>query len=89
MGDPRDKRPQFFRDVHQLAQAHGIVAYVVVGVVHENEKIAIATGAGSRLSEEHEATPGIYDSLSDAFERALASLTEDEEPTPAKGRLLN
>jgi hypothetical protein len=87
-----DKRPPFFREVHDLAQAHGIVAYVLVGVVNNGGSIAIASGAGSRLADDAEVTPRIYGMLEQAFEQAMVSITEPEPVRPVpppKGGLLN
>ena len=82
-----DKRPQFFRDVHQLAQAHGIVAYVIVGVIQNEGVIAVGSGAGSRLDETAPAAQRVFSMVEKSFHQALSSLTE---PTPtAKSTLVN
>lgn len=85
-----DKRPKFFQEVHRLAQPHDVVAYVVVGVVRVDDKLTIATGAGSRMRDDHEATAGVYASMAAAFATALGTLTEpDPDLVPPKGGLLN
>ena len=90
MSDTKDTRPKFFRDVHALAQPHDVVAYVVVGVIRGEGGLIIATGAGSRMRDEHEATAGVYSSMETAFEQAMASLVEpDSDLVPPKGGLLN
>jgi hypothetical protein len=87
MADDKDPRPQFFRDVHDLAQANGVIAYVVVGVVQRDGGLAVASGAGSRLDDAAEVTPRIYMLIEKAFEQAMVSVA-----TPAavpKGTLVN
>jgi hypothetical protein len=89
MADDKDPRPQFFRDVHDLAQTHGVLAYVIVGVVHRDGSVAVASGAGSRLDEQADITPKIYMLVERAFEQALVSLVEPGSPSVPKGTLVN
>lgn len=92
MADEKDPRPQFFRDVHDLAQAHGVLAYVIVGVVHREGSIAVASGAGSRLDDKADITPKVYMLVERAFEQALVSLAAPnapEIPAVPKGTLVN
>lgn len=86
MADEIDPRPQFFRDVHTLAQTHGVIAYVIVGVVQRDGAVAVASGAGSRLDDTAEITPKIYMMVEKAFEQAMVSVAQPEIP---KGTLVN
>lgn len=88
MSDEKDPRPQFFRDVHDLAQKHGIIAYIVVGVVQRDGTMAIASGAGSRLDDEADVTPKIYGLVGQSFKQALDSISSPPETAP-KGTLVN
>jgi len=87
--DKEDPRPQFFRDIHALAQAHGVLAYVIVGVVHREGSIAIASGAGSRLDDSADITPRIYWLIGKAFEQAMVSIAVPDAPEIPKGTLVN
>lgn len=92
MADKKDNRPQFFRDVHELAMAHDVIAYVLVGAIHRDGSISIASGAGSRLDDEAEATPRIYLMIQKSFEQAMVSIAEPEPATNQmvpKGTLVN
>lgn len=89
MADEKDPRPQFFRDVHDLAQAHGVVAYIVVGVVKNDGTLAIASGAGSRLDDAAEVTPKIYGLVEKSFHQAMVSIAQPDEPSVPKGTLVN
>lgn len=91
--DKNDPRPKFFADVHDLALEQEVLAYVIVGVVRRNNVFSIATGAGSRLNEQHEAVGKVYHAMDRAFEEAMASLVAPAEPdgtpNPPNGGLLN
>jgi hypothetical protein len=89
MADEKDPRPQFFRDVHDLAQSHGVLAYVIVGVVHREGSIAVASGAGSRLDDKADITPKVYMLVERAFEQAMVSIVEPGVPSVPKGTLVN
>jgi hypothetical protein len=89
MSDEKDPRPQFFKDVHALAQTHGVLAYVIVGVVHRDKSIAIASGAGSRLDDAAEITPRIYGMIERSFEQAMVSIAQPDAPEMPKGTLVN
>lgn len=89
MADNDDKRPQFFRDVHALAQEHGVLAYVIIGVVRKDDAIAVATGAGSRLDESNEAVERVFIAMDKAFDEAMISLAMPGGTTPSGGGLLN
>ena len=88
MSDEKDPRPQFFRDVHELAKAHDVIAYVIVGVVQRESAVAVASGAGSRLNESAEITPKVYGLMEKAFEQSMGSLSESEIQLP-KGAMVN
>lgn len=89
MSDDKDPRPQFFRDVHELAQMHGVITYVVVGVVQRESALAVASGAGSRLNDAAEIAPKVYQLMEKAFTHAMGSISEDGEPVAPKGTLVN
>ena len=89
MSDEKDPRPQFFRDIHELAQAHGVLAYVIVGVVTKDGSIAIASGAGSRLDDAADITPRIYGLIEKSFEQAMVSIAVPDGPVIPKGSLVN
>lgn len=90
MSDEKDPRPQFFRDVHHLAQANDVIAYVIVGVVHRDGALAVASGAGSRLDDSADITPRIYGLVGTAFEQAMVSLATPGQVQPLpKGTLVN
>lgn len=85
------KKPKFFDDVHTVAQEHGVLAYIVVGVVRREDSLAVATGAGSRLNEQHEATLKVLQVMKEAFDEAIvAMVSPDGTPSPGNnGGLLN
>lgn len=87
--EKQDPRPQFFKDIHELAQAHGVLAYVIVGAVAKEGSIAIASGAGSRLDDAAEITPRIYGLIEKSFEQAMVSIAEPDAPVMPKGSLVN
>ena len=89
--EKEDPRPQFFRDVHALAQAHGVLAYVIVGVVHREGAVAVASGAGSRLDDKAEITARIYGLVERSFEQAMVSIAAPDVPevTAPKTSLMN
>lgn len=89
MGDADDKRPQFFRDVHNLAQEHGVICYVIVGVVKKDDNLAIATGAGSRIDEAHEAAEKIFIAMDKSFDEAMIALAMPGGMTPGSSGMLN
>ena len=89
MSEHDDKRPKFFRDVHELTQEHGVIAYVVVGVVKKDDALAVATGAGSRIDENHEAAEKIFIAMDGAFDEAMIALAMPGGMTPGSGGLLN
>ena len=85
----------FFAKVQQLAEEHGVVAYVLVSAVTRDDAIVIATSAGTKLKEEHDVTKRVYTSMEGAFKRGMSEIIRDEEPEaddeegPPKGGLLN
>ena len=87
--EKQDPRPQFFKDVHELAQAHGVLAYVIVGVVTKDGAVAIASGAGSRLDDDADITPRIYGLIEKSFEQAMVSIATPDAPVMPKGSLVN
>lgn len=89
MADYDDKRPQFFRDVHKLAQEHGVLAYVIIGVVRKDDTLAVATGAGSRIDESSEMAEKIYIAMDKAFDEAMIALAMPGGVGPGSGDLLN
>ena len=89
MSDEKDPRPPFFKDVHELAQAHGVLAYVIVGVVHRDGALAIASGAGSRLDDAADITPRVYGLIEKSFEQAMVSIAQPDAPEIPKGTLVN
>lgn len=88
MSNEKDLRPQFFKDVHDLAQVHDVIAYVIVGVVKRDGHLAIASGAGSRLDDAADITPRIYGLVEKCFEQAMVSIATPAGDPP-KGGLLN
>ena len=89
MSDEKDPRTPFFKDVHELAQAHGVLAYVIVGVVHRDGALAIASGAGSRLDDAADITPRVYGLIEKSFEQAMVSIAQPDAPEIPKGTLVN
>jgi hypothetical protein len=87
--EKQDPRPQFFKDVHALAQDHGVLAYVIVGVVHRDGALAIASGAGSRLDDAADITPRVYGLIEKSFEKAMVSIAAPDGPAIPKGSLVN
>lgn len=87
MSDTKDIRPQFFSEVHDLALANDVVAYVIVGVVKNENGFSIASGAGSRLNDETNTAKQLYGLVEKAFTHALGTLTAPENPP--KGGMLN
>lgn len=87
--EKEDPRPQFFKDIHDLARAHEVLAYVIVGVVQRDGSVAIASGAGSRLDDASEITPRIYGLIEKAFEQAMVSIAQPDAPVIPKGALVN
>jgi hypothetical protein len=85
----------FFTKVQELAEQHGVVAYVLVSAVTRDDAIVIATSAGTKLKEEHAVTKQVYESMENAFERGMSEIIREEEPRargddePPEGGLLN
>lgn len=74
MSDEKPQQPQFFTDIQSLASVHGVVAYVVVAVVPRDDKMFIASGAGSRLDETSPATKILHTAMEQAFGNAMLAL---------------
>jgi hypothetical protein len=76
----------FFAKVQQLAEAEGIVAYIIVGAFEGEGTISIATAAGTKMNPEVPATEKVYGAMEGAFERGMREIVRDDPP---KGGLLN
>lgn len=79
------RKPKFFDDVHDIAQQHGVLGYIIVGVVRRDDTLAIATGAGSRLNDKHEATMKVLQAMKEAFDEAVVAMANPDGPPDRNG----
>ena len=84
----------FFVKIQQLAQEHGVLAYVVVAAVEKPESIGISTAAGTKLPDSTPLSERVYAGLERAFAVGLKEIirgkdSPDDIEMPPKGGLLN